>query len=503
MDDLQKAAIEVLTMNKQSIVFAPSRASAEKSAEDLSKFTSINTPELAVESLKGITPTKQCNRLAKCLKKGVAFHHAGLRKEQRELIEKEFRDGKIKIVCATPTLAMGINMPAYRIIIKSLKRYSGRWGMDWIPVLEYLQMAGRAGRPQYESFGEAIIIAKSAGEKEEIFNKYVCGFPEDIYSKLAVEPVLRTYLLSLISSGIIKDQKSMLDFFSKTFWAYQFKDMQKLESIMHRMVSLLKDWEFVKILNHSSDFTTANNINDQKYFATNIGKRISELYIDPLTARHLLDCINKFKNNSLFSLLHMISYTLEMRPLLTVRAKEQEYIHDELFSKYDYFLVDEPSSYTPEYNDFLNSIKTALFLNEWINEKDEEYLLDKFTIRPGEIRSKLEIGDWLLYATEELSKIEQNNLASREIAKLRIRLKHGVKEDLLPLLRLKNIGRVRARKLVNNGIFGIKELKSSSLTTLQQILGRSLAVDIKRQIGQEIKEVPKKKRVGQLSLEKY
>ena len=87
---------------------------------------------------------------------------------QRNLIEDEFRNGNIKIICSTPTLAAGVDLPAFRTIIRDLKRFSYR-GLIWIPVLEYLQMAGRAGRPEYEKFGEAIVIAKSQTEKEEIY----------------------------------------------------------------------------------------------------------------------------------------------------------------------------------------------------------------------------------------------------------------------------------------------------------------------------------------------
>ena len=111
--------------------------------------------------------TRQCSRLAKCVKKGIAFHHAGLTNEQKNLIEDGFREGKIKIICCTPTLAAGVDLPAYRVIVKDLKRFGFR-GMVWIPVLEYLQMAGRAGRPKYDKKGEAIVIAKTEVGKEKI-----------------------------------------------------------------------------------------------------------------------------------------------------------------------------------------------------------------------------------------------------------------------------------------------------------------------------------------------
>lgn len=507
LDETYKLALDTIKIDKQAIVFVPSRASAEKSAEEISKLTNFNYPQFEQEVLKAAsTPTRQCRRLSHCVKKGVAFHHAGLLQKQKELIEEEFKKGKIKIICATPTLAAGLSLPVFRVIIKSLKRYSGKWGMDWIPVLEYLQMAGRAGRPEYEAFGEAIVIAKSDKDKEEIFQRYVCGVPEEIYSKLAVEPVLRTYLLSLIASGIIRDEKSMQDFFSKTFWAYQYSDMKKLESIMDKMLNLLEEWEFIKISGNQGDFVAANNLNngERGLRATLIGKRISELYLDPLTAKHLLDCAAKFnEGKKTFSLLQMVCHTLEMRPLLRVKVKEQDFIQEELVKNYDLLLEEEPSAFDLEYKEFINSIKTTLFFEAWINELNEDFLLEKFDIRPGEIRYKLETADWLLYAISELAKILDYRDVVKEVRKLRIRVKNGVKEELLPLLRLKKIGRIRARKLYSQGIKDLGDLRKIDLSSLAQIIGKTIAEDVKKQLGEEIKEVPKGKRKGQLSLSKY
>jgi helicase len=510
MDPLYKLALETIEKNKQAIIFVPSRASAEKTAEEISKLTNFSHPEFEKEVLKGTsTPTKQCRRLSQCIKKGIAFHHAGLVQKQKDLIETEFKNGKIKIVAATPTLAAGLSLPAFRVIIKSLKRFSGGWGMNWIPVLEYLQMAGRAGRPEYESYGEAIVVAKNEKDKEEIYQMYVCGEPEEIYSKLAVEPVLRTYLLSLISSGIIRDTKEMKEFFSKTFWASQFKDFAKLELIMEKTLSLLDEWGFVKIIGDKpvGDFVTASNLNNDKNSSlrpTLIGKRISELYLDPLTARHLLDSLKNFNDEKKeFSLLQMISNTLEMRPLLRVKVKEQDKVQEELVKNYDLLLTEEPSAFDLEYNEFINSIKTALFFDAWIDEKDEDYLLENYAIRPGEIRIKNETADWLLYACTELSRMESNHHAVKELNKLRIRVKNGAREDLLPLLKLKGIGRIRARKLVSNGFKDLISLKKTDLSSLSQILGNAVALNVKKQLGEEVKEIKKGARKGQLSMMKY
>ena len=396
----------------------------------------------------------------------------------------------------------GVDLPAFRAILKDLRRYGPR-GMEYIPVLEYLQMSGRAGRPKFDNFGESIIVAASENEKKKLYERYVLGEPEDIYSKLAVEPVLRTYLLSLIAANFVNTKKQITDFFSKTFWAFQFVDMDKLVLIIDKMLDLLGEWEFIQ-MQGKEDFTDADKINsdDEKIKATLVGKRVAELYIDPLTAYFFITCLRDAsdKKTNEFSFLQMISHTLEIRPLLRVGVREQEKIQEELVKHNDFLLENEPSMYEPEYEDFIYSIKTALMMHEWINEKDEEYLLEQFNVRPGELRSKLDIADWLLYASEEISRILQYQYLNKEIAKLRLRLKYGVKEELLPLVKIKEIGRVRARRLYFNRIKDIGDVKRADFAKLAQILGSKVAENVKKQVGQEIEEVPAGKRKGQISL---
>lgn len=514
-DETLFLALETIKKNKQALVFAPSRASAEKTAEEIAEKTAIFLPEISRQILRAVaTPTKQCRRLSNCVKKGIAFHHAGLTQKQRGLIENEFRKGSIKIICCTPTLAAGISTPAFRVIIKSLKRYSGKWGMDWIPVLEYHQMAGRAGRPEFEPYGEALTIAKDEREKSEIYEHYVKGKPEEIYSKLAVEPVFRTYLLALIATRIVNSEKAVVDFFSKTFWAFQFKDMNKLKQIINKMLGLLEQYGFVEISDEEkkSSFVKASSLEKKEKAeikATEIGQRVSQLYLDPFTANHFVDCLKKNyqKKDELeitsFSFLQMTANTLEMSPLLRVKTKEADWMQEELAKKYGQLLETEPEVYDLNYEDYMNSIKTALFFEAWIDEQDEDFLLEKYDIKPGEIYAKLEIADWLLYSAAELAKLLGLQSLLKEISKLRVRVKYGAKEELLPLLRLKGIGRKRARKLYNNRIKDLGDLKKSSLGILSELVGEKTAVLIKEQLENPEKPIPGSKRSGQLSLPRF
>tara|TARA_Y100000034_G_scaffold41861_1_gene51396 strand:- start:110 stop:922 length:813 start_codon:yes stop_codon:yes gene_type:complete len=266
------------------------------------------------------------------------------------------------------------------------------------------------------------------------------------------------------------------------------------------MLDLLEEWEFIQ--RDSKDFKDADKIDDEVIKATLMGKRVAELYIDPLTAYFFITCLRTASDKKVneFSFLQMISHTLEIRPLLRVRVKEQEKIQEELVKHYDLLLEKEPSMYEPEYEDYVNSIKTALLLNEWINEKNEEYLLENFNARPGELKSKMSIADWLLYASEEISRILNFQNLKKEIVKLRLRLRHGVKEELLPLIKMEGIGRVRARKLFFNKIKDVGDVKRADTAKLAQILGKNIALSVKKQVGQEIKKVLKGKRKGQISL---
>lgn len=524
-DQTINLAIDTINLKKQALVFNNTKSSAEKTAEDISKKVNIGIYDKDTqEKLDGLSnnildalskPTKQCERLARCVKKGIAYHHAGLVSKQKELIEDNFRNGLIRVISSTPTLAIGMDLPAFRAIMKSMKRFTSR-GMQYIPVLEYLQMAGRAGRPGKEDYGESIMVAGSDGEFDQLYEKYIQGVPEDIYSKLAVEPVLRTYLLSLITTGLIKDYQTTVDFFEQTFWAYQFKDMYKLERIIKSMIDLLEDYKFIVASENStttnSDFMSADELTKQikdnpKFKPTPIGARVSQIYIDPYTANYIIGCLDR--SDAIvtdFALLQMVCFTLEMRPLLKLRATETEKITQRFLEKEDELITLQPTIYDFNYDDYMNSMKTAFMLYDWINEADDQYLVEEYNIRPGEVRYKTDRADWLLYAAEEIARVQGLSRIMAPIKRLRLRLKDGVKEELLPLLQLKNIGKVRARKLYANNLRDLGAIRKIDFTTLRQLIGQAIAKDVKQQLGEKVDEemiVKPTKRKGQLSLDKF
>ena len=481
-DNFVNVTLQTLNIDKQVLIFNSSKSSSEATAEKVAKsIKKVEDKEkllsLSNQILKALSnPTKQCRRLAMCVEKGVAFHHSGLISKQRELIEKAFREGLIRVISSTPTLAAGLNLPAYKVIIKDYKRYSQR-GYNDIPVLEFHQMAGRAGRPGLEDEGRAVVCVKSIDEVQRVVPKYIFGDSEKIYSKLAVEPTLKMYLLSLISMDLVNTKSEIRDFFSHTLYGHQFDDMDALEYNIFRILDILKDYGFV-------------NQEDDYYLATRLGKKVSELYLNPDTANFLLEHLDKtfklfnskhYSKEDIFVLLQMIMMASEMKPMFRVRKAEEEFylkkaeeIEEKLLIEYDPFSMD--------LGEFINTLKTSEVLVDWISEAPEDYISERHSITPGELSYKKDKVDWILYCLSELTSLKKQVFFKNVLKKLRLRFKHGIKEDLLVFIDLKGVGRVRARKLVNAGFKSLNDLINCDFESLSKVLGESLAIKIKQEV---------------------
>ena len=276
--------LESVKNGGQSLLFAETRTrssslatkAADAISKSLKKSDKIELEKISKKLLENNEHTELLKTLAALIKKGVAFHHAGLNPNCRQTVESEFRNGNIKLLAATPTLAAGVNLPARRVVISSINRYNSRYGANKpISVLEYKQLCGRAGRPQYDEFGEAIIIGNSNGS--ELIDYYVNGEPEPIESKITDDKSLRTHVLSLIATrpGIKKDE--IIEFFLQTLGGIQTRKPTIKFGIDISQRFLLEEDLIIK--------------KGERFVATEFGKKVSKLYIDPLTATFFRDAL--------------------------------------------------------------------------------------------------------------------------------------------------------------------------------------------------------------------
>jgi len=412
---------------------------------------------------------KQLASLAAC---GVSFHHAGLTYTQRKIIEKYFRKGVIKVVVATPTLAAGVNLPARRVIIHSHMRYEPGAGSVPIKTMEYKQMCGRAGRPGYDEVGEAIIIARSEFEVDKLWKMYVLSKPENIFSKLGRENALRTYILALIASGYAKSIDDVVKHVKNTLYYKQF-GIRDVKLRLQEIIDFLHESRFVK--------------KTPLLKPTKLGKRVSELYIDPLSAIIFVKGIRGISRVYDVSALTLIALTPDM-PKLSIRRSELTLIDKFLDEIYGYLTFDPYElGFVSDYT-ITSAIKTTMFLHDWVHEYDEEYLSKKYGLGPGDIYSLVESAEWLAYSLKELSKlVASSNKVVKDLEVIYKRVKFGVRGELLELVRLEGIGRVRARALYNSGFKCLKDIANATIEDLVNVKG--IGVEIARKITKQAQEI--------------
>ena len=119
---------------------------------------------------------------------------------------------------------------------------------------------------------------------------------------------------------------------------------------------------------------------------------------------------------------------------------------------------------------YLWDLKTALLLMDWAEETPEEHLLKRYSTTPGDIRAKVETAEWILYAMSEISELVSPK-TTKLITELQIRVSNGVRKELLPLLELDSVGRVRARALFNAGFTTQKSIRDAKPSDFKDIAG--------------------------------
>ncbi|HJJ23194.1 MAG TPA: DEAD/DEAH box helicase [Nitrosopumilus sp.] len=454
----------------QSLVFAETRmrskSLATKAADIISQILEKKELSELEKTSKKILAENEHTELVKTLailvKKGVAFHHAGLNQKCRETIEAEFRKGTIKLLSSTPTLAAGVNLPARRVVISNVNRYNAKVGANRpISILEYKQLCGRAGRPQYDDYGESIIVGN--GNTEDLIDYYINGEPEPIISKITDDKSLRTHILSVIVThpGIKKDE--ILEFFLQTLGGLQSRKPTIKFAIDISLRFLSSAYLIIK--------------KGERYAATEFGKKTSMLYIDPLTATHFRDAIENVSQDRkhTFGFLHLISNCEEFFPKFSLRKKDYESAS---------LLIENNSSELLEPISEYDCSRSLLALQAWITESSELSLSDSLGIESGDMHRMTETANWLSYCLREISKHVERADLLEELDNLRKRIVYGIREELLELVKIKGIGRVRARILYKHGIKNLDELAKIPVNKLAEIdkIGSTLADNIKSEL---------------------
>ena len=474
-DVIVKIVEKAIEDNSQALSFVSTRRFTESLAtyvakkidkkttkEQKQKFKQVADKLLEVPKKKGSLPTTTCLKLAEAAEKGVVFHHAGLFNEQKEIIEDEFRKGNILMITATPSLMYGVNLPSKYVVIRDHTRWTSN-GPASIPVFDYEQMSGRAGRPQYDDVGYSYLVAKTMGEAFDLEARYVNGEIELTNSKLIDnKDAIYKQIIAQIASSLSKNLDDLNDFFGKTLYGFQMKNNPSMS--MFAQDSL--NWELESAL----EFLLQNGIiraTPEGLKTTDFGNLIAKSNYAVETAVKIKEYVSTMEKLNPAEMIYALAETPDL-PLISFKGrKSKDPVRDKL-SECGLFAVD-----------IGNPEATAVSLIEWIDERNEYEIENAYNVYSASTRRSAYEASRLVKFAKNTLEVLGNYSNLKDMDYLSARLYYGVKEDIIPLVvGVKRLGRKRARLLMKT--FG-DNLSEASEKELQKVegIGSKLAGKVK------------------------
>lgn len=474
-DVIVKIVEKAIEDNSQALSFVSTRRFTESLAtyvakkidkkttkEQKQKFKQVADKLLEVPKKKGSLPTTTCLKLAEAAEKGVVFHHAGLFNEQKEIIEDEFRNGNILMITATPSLMYGVNLPSKYVVIRDHTRWTSN-GPASIPVFDYEQMSGRAGRPQYDDVGYSYLVAKTMDEAFDLEARYVNGEIELTNSKLIDnKDAIYKQIIAQIASSLSKNLDDLNDFFGKTLYGFQMKNNPSMS--MFAQDSL--NWELESAL----EFLLQNGIiraTPEGLKTTDFGNLIAKSNYAVETAVKIKEYVSTMEKLNPAEMIYALAETPDL-PLISFKGrKNKDPVRDKL-SECGLFAVD-----------IGNPEATAVSLIEWIDERNEYEIENAYNVYSASTRRSAYEASRLVKFAKNTLEVLGNYSNLKDMDYLSARLYYGVKEDIIPLVvGVKRLGRKRARLLMKT--FG-DNLSEASEKDLQKVegIGPKLAGKVK------------------------
>jgi helicase len=342
----------------------------------------------------------------------------------------------------------------------------------------------------FDHFGHGAIVARPSDDPEDLIDYYIKRPPEPLHSKLANKRVLRIILLASIASGLARRGKDIDKLIMNTLYASQSRSRTIISFILKESIKDLAKW---------------NMIVEQSgiYQPTRLGMLTSLLYLDPLSSKFITENLRKKPLKSVFGILHLISMTDDAQ-VARLQRRDVEELYRLIDERYSELIV-TPEKFMDEEARYLQAVKTAALLEDWVNEVPLREIENKYNVGPGDVSSIVETSVWLVYATSRIVALFPETQDLQGFTRnLEERLKYGVKEEVLELTRVKGIGRVRARLLYKHGYKTVSDLKKAKIEDLVKIptIGYIVAREILEQLGVKVEgseEKEKLEREGILS----
>ena len=234
--------------NLPLIYFVFARRRTEYLAQELSRYDFLNANEKnqITHLFNGLCKRfnldnePSAKELYPLVKRGIAYHHAGMLPTLKEAIEQLFTSRLLKVIFTTETFALGINMPARAVAFDALKKFNGRF-TDYLKTRDFFQMAGRAGRRGMDKQGFVYMRIDPRDCDQNEIKRIIYGKPESIKSQLnnSYATILNLYE---------KYNEDILEIYPFSFHSFQSNkhNRKQARDLIKAKISLLKESEYIK-----------------------------------------------------------------------------------------------------------------------------------------------------------------------------------------------------------------------------------------------------------------
>jgi len=137
--------------------------------------------------------------------------------------------------------------------------------------------------------------------------------------------------------------------------------------------------------------------------------------------------------------------------------------------------------------EYYRALNTAMLLSDWADELPDARICERYSVGPGDVYGMVESVNWLLHASGELSRMFATAFYPR-VREYETCMKNGIRRELLPLVRLRGIGRVRARRLFNNGITSPEAVLAAGFDQITKLIGHGIAEQVFAQLEKTVKK---------------
>lgn len=462
--------IEKHADNRPVLIFCPTRAST------------ISTAKFLLNNHIFSKSKKRCNHnpsdkiLNECMQQGIAFHHAGISLEDRTAVEKEFLAGSINILCSTSTLAVGVNLPAYLVIIKGTKSWNSSEIQEYSD-LDILQMIGRAGRPQFETHGCAVIMTDS--KMKQTYENLIHG-TDVLESSLHLN--LIEHLAAETSLETVYSIETAVNWLRNTFFYVRFGKNPAAYQEVNRYVSFhsVEDSQINQFCQYLLDTLVKVKIIDisnGEYKSTAYGNAMTRHYI---SFESMKQFINAKKFLSLQGILNLLA-TSEEFSVMRVRHNEKKLFKEINLSpllKYPFLTEKKQSQIIDRV-----SQKVSLLIQyelgglefpsyEGASKLHQTLVQDKFLVFRHCFRLLKCMVDTFIEKSDGTS-------LKNTLFLLRSLNGHCWENTPMVLRQLKTIGLVSVRRLIRHGITNLEEMGHLSDTQIEYYLNLKIGNGIK------------------------